>query len=76
MSLYKNIRGPFRDRNGLLLGVLKGLGRHWGIPPWILRLVVVVLAVLTAFWVVACCYLAAALVMPTRPDNWLGSNTI
>jgi phage shock protein C len=63
-----NRHGPFRDRRGLLLGVLKGLGRHLGLAPWILRLAVVALAALTSFWVVLCAYLAAAIIMPIRPE--------
>ena len=60
--------GPFRDKRGLLLGVLKGLGRHFGIAPWILRVVAITLAALTSFWAVLLVYLAGALIMPVRPD--------
>jgi phage shock protein C len=68
MRSFFHINGPFRDRRGLFLGVLKGLGRHLGIAPWILRLIVVALAALTSFWIVLAVYLAAAVFMPTRPD--------
>ena len=60
--------GPFRDDRGLFLGVLKGLGRHLGVAPWILRAAAIALAALASFWIVLCAYLAAAYIMPVRPD--------
>ncbi|MDR2456787.1 MAG: PspC domain-containing protein [Deltaproteobacteria bacterium] len=68
MSRYTG-KMPCRSRNGLLLGVLKGLARHIGVAPWILRGAVIALAAFTSFWIVLCGYLAAALIMPLKPDN-------
>lgn len=66
-SYFSN--GPFRDRRGLVLGVLKGLGRHLGVAPWILRVSLVLLAAFTSFWIVLCAYLAAAIIMPIHPSQ-------
>jgi phage shock protein PspC (stress-responsive transcriptional regulator) len=65
-----SIKGPFRSNHGLVMGVLKGLGEHFGIAPWILRLAVLALAVLVAFWPVLAGYLVAALIMPRGPRRW------
>ena len=61
---------PQRDRNGLVLGVLKGPGRHFGVASWILRLIVIGLAVTTSFWIVLVVYLVLAILMPPRPDTF------
>ena len=61
---------PYRSRRGLFLGVLKGLGHHFGIATWVLRLVVIALAAFTSFWIGLCVYLAFAILMPTRPDTF------
>jgi phage shock protein C len=61
------VNGPFRSNHGLFLGVLRGLGEHFGVAPWILRLVVAALAVLLAFWPVLVAYLVAAVIMPRLP---------
>ncbi|MDR1111138.1 MAG: PspC domain-containing protein [Deltaproteobacteria bacterium] len=64
----KNVRGPFRSRRGLFLGVLAGLSWHLGVPRWILRLAVVALSILVAFWPVVLAYALVALLMPLEPS--------
>jgi phage shock protein PspC (stress-responsive transcriptional regulator) len=61
---------PPRHPHGLVLGVLKGLARHFGIAPWILRAVVIALIVVTSFWIVLPAYLVAAILMPVKNDTW------
>jgi phage shock protein C len=58
--------GPFRSRKGLLLGVLRGLGDHFGISTLLLRLVVVAVSVLLTFWPMILAYIIAAVCLPTE----------
>jgi phage shock protein C len=70
MSFYNNrITGPFRSRQGWLLGVLKGLSDYFGIPVWLLRLAIVAISVLVAFWPAIVVYVIAALIMPLQPKS-------
>ncbi|MDR1298147.1 MAG: PspC domain-containing protein [Deltaproteobacteria bacterium] len=68
MSLASlSIKGPFRSKRGLLLGVARGLAEHYQISAVMLRLVVVAVSLLLAFWPVVLLYIAAAAVMPAEP---------
>lgn len=59
--------GPFRARDGLLLGVCKGLARYLNCSVFWLRLIVVVVALLTSLVPLLLLYLLAALVMKPEP---------
>jgi phage shock protein C len=68
MALSKmSLTGPFRSRQGLLLGVVKGLADHWGMSPFALRIIIVALSLFLAFWPMAIMYVAAAIIMPMEP---------
>ncbi|MDR1487189.1 MAG: PspC domain-containing protein [Deltaproteobacteria bacterium] len=56
--------GPFRSRRGLILGVLRGLGEHFGISTFLLRAITIAIGVIFAFWPVILVYIASAIIMP------------
>ena len=62
-------RGPkklYRSRDGLALGVCRGLADYLGLPRWVVRAFVIVLFVSTGF-TAAILYFAAALIVPLAP---------
>ncbi|MDR2366694.1 MAG: PspC domain-containing protein [Deltaproteobacteria bacterium] len=68
MSLANmSVQGPFRSKNGLFLGVIRGLAEHYKLSPFVLRLIVIGLSVFLAFWPVVLIYFAAYFIMPTEP---------
>jgi phage shock protein C len=68
MSLAKiSIKGPYRSKNGMLLGVIRGLADHFQISPFYLRIIVIFLSLILAFWPAVILYIAAAIVMPKEP---------
>ncbi|THB64268.1 MAG: PspC domain-containing protein [Desulfovibrio sp.] len=60
-------RGPYRSRQGLIMGVCRGLADYLEFPVMFIRLMVVVLWIATGFWVVAALYLLAAVIMKFEP---------
>ncbi|MDR1487188.1 MAG: PspC domain-containing protein [Deltaproteobacteria bacterium] len=68
MSLAKiSINGPYKSPHGLFLGVIRGLADHYKISPFYLRLAVILISLLLAFWPMVIIYFAAAIVMPKEP---------
>jgi phage shock protein C len=68
MSLYNmSVLGPFRSKSGLFLGVIKGLAEHWAMSPFTLRIIVVTVSIVLAFWPVVIIYFIAAIIMPKEP---------
>ena len=61
-------RKLYRSRNGLALGVCRGLADYLGLPRWVVRAFVIVLFVSTGF-TAAILYFAAALVVPLAPET-------
>jgi len=62
-------RGLYRSRNGVLLGVCRGLGEYFDFSVFWIRAAVVVLFIFTGFWPVVGLYILAALVMKSEPAN-------
>jgi phage shock protein C len=62
-----SVKGPFRSRQGLILGVLRGLADHYGLSPFFVRLAVISISIFLTFWPVVIIYLAACLIMPREP---------
>lgn len=63
--------GLYRNRSaGWIAGVCAGLGDHWDIPYWMVRLGVIALFIFSggsvAFWG----YIAAWLLLGTQPSRW------
>jgi len=70
MSKTHKSRGLYRSRNGVLLGVCRGLAEHYDFKVFWIRSLVVVLLLLTGIWPMLGIYLVAALIMrpePVRP---------
>jgi len=60
-------RGIYRSRNGVILGVFKGLGNHFDLSVRWLRIIGVIIFILTGFWPIVVLYLLAALIMKPEP---------
>lgn len=61
-------RRLYRSRNGLILGVCKGLAEYLGIGTGLVRFIAVVLFLTTGFWPVGVIYLALGLVLDKAPQ--------
>ncbi|KGO33770.1 MAG: envelope stress response membrane protein PspC [Desulfoprunum sp.] len=71
MRIYGNDgRGLYRSRDGVLLGVCRGVADYFDLSVFWIRLAVVLVFLLSGFWPVLGIYLVAALLMkpsPVRP---------
>ena len=70
MRSYDNRRGLYRSRDGVLLGVCRGVADYFDLSVFWVRMAVVLIFLLSGFWPVLGVYLAAALLMkpsPVRP---------
>ncbi|RJX32719.1 MAG: envelope stress response membrane protein PspC [Desulfarculus sp.] len=65
--LYRNRRGLYRSRQGVLLGVCRGLADYFDFSVIWIRILAVLAFVLTGFWPVAILYLVLALIMKPAP---------
>ena len=61
-------RKLYRSRDGLALGVCRGLADYLGLPRWVVRAFVIVLFVSTGF-TAAILYFAAAFFVPLAPET-------
>jgi phage shock protein C len=59
--------GPYRSRNGKILGVCKGLAEHFDFPVWWMRVIAGVLLVVSGIWPMVIVYFVAALLMKPEP---------
>jgi phage shock protein C len=60
-------RGLYRSRNGIILGVFKGLAQYFGFSVGWLRTIGVIVFIFSGFWPVVVLYLLAALIMKQAP---------
>ncbi|MFW5733594.1 MAG: PspC domain-containing protein [Oceanidesulfovibrio sp.] len=67
MNFGKQRHGPYRARDGAILGVFKGLAQHFDFSVFWLRLLGVVFLLGTGFWPAVIIYLLAGLIMKPRP---------
>ena len=70
MRRYESNRGLYRSRDGVLLGVCRGVAEYFDMSVFWLRMAVVLVFLLSGFWPVLGVYLVAALLMkpsPVRP---------
>jgi len=71
MRKYSNDgRGLYRSRDGVLLGVCRGVADYFDLSVFWIRMAVVLVFLLSGFWPVLGVYLVAALLMkpsPVRP---------
>ncbi len=67
MRRYESNRGLYRSRDGVLLGVCRGVAEHFDMSVFWLRMVVVLVFLLSGFWPVMGIYLVAAFFMKPNP---------
>ncbi|MGA7278153.1 MAG: envelope stress response membrane protein PspC [Desulfocapsaceae bacterium] len=60
-------RGIYRSRNGLILGVCRGVADYFDISVFWVRAGMVIIFLLSGFWPVIGIYLVAALLMKAEP---------
>ncbi len=68
MSKYRNSgRGIYRSRDGVILGVCKGLADYYDLSVFWIRVVMVGVLLVSGFWPVLGIYFIAALFMKPEP---------
>jgi phage shock protein C len=60
-------RGIYRSRDGLILGVCRGIAEHFDFSVFWIRTGMIVIFLLSGFWPVIGIYLVAALLMKPEP---------
>jgi phage shock protein C len=68
----KRLRGLYRSRNGIVLGVCRGLGNFFDFKVIWIRIIFVVLLLITGIWPMLGIYLLAALIMKPDPFRRMG----
>lgn len=66
-------RGFYRSRNGVILGVLRGIAEYFDFSVFWARTVAVVLLLITGIWPITGIYLLAALLMKPEPVVPIGN---
>ena len=59
--------GPYRSRNGVILGVCRGIAEHFNFSLFWTRTIVIILLILGGCWPIVVLYLLAALLMKPEP---------
>jgi phage shock protein C len=60
-------RGLYRSRNGILLGVCRGVADYFDFSVFWIRAIAVILFICTGFWPIVGIYILAALLMKSDP---------
>jgi phage shock protein C len=58
----------YRSRNGVILGVCRGIADYFDFSAFWIRAIVIVVFILTGFWPIIGIYILAALLMKSEPD--------
>lgn len=71
MGRYSSLsnRGLYRSRNGILLGVCRGVAEYFDFSVFWIRALAVILFIFTGFWPVVGLYILAALLMKSEPAS-------
>jgi phage shock protein C len=74
MSRYNSMskRGLYRSRNGVILGVCRGLADYFDFSVFWIRAIAVIIFIFTGFWPLIGIYLLAALLMKSDPAKRTG----
>jgi len=77
MSRFERLpkSGPYRSRNGILLGVCKGLADYLGFSVHGVRAILIICLILSGFWPIMGLYFLAALIMKPEPAVPVTSET-
>ncbi|UCG12070.1 MAG: envelope stress response membrane protein PspC [Deltaproteobacteria bacterium] len=69
MRRFRNLtrNGPYRSRNGAILGVCRGLAEYFDFSVFWTRTIVVILLLVTGLWPITGLYFLAALLMKPEP---------
>ena len=69
MRRFKRVqkKGLYRSRNGILLGVCKGLAEYFDFSIYWARAILVICLILSGFWPIMGLYFLAALIMKPEP---------
>lgn len=59
--------GVYRSRNGVILGVCRGIGEYFDFSVFWVRMIILALLLFTGFWPIGALYLLAALLMKLEP---------
>ncbi len=75
MSRYNSMsrRGLYRSRNGVLLGVCRGVADYLDFSVFWIRAIAVILFIFTGFWPIVGVYILAALLMKSDPAKSVGT---
>ncbi|MGD8660805.1 MAG: envelope stress response membrane protein PspC [Desulfobacterales bacterium] len=68
-------RGLYRSRNGIILGVCRGLADYFDFSAFWIRAIAVILFIFTGFWPVVGIYFLAALLMKSAPTTYAGDGS-
>jgi phage shock protein C len=66
-------RGLYRSRNGVLLGVCRGVADYLDFSLFWIRAIAVILFIFTGFWPIVGVYILAALLMKSGPAKSVGT---
>ncbi|HBF33978.1 TPA: envelope stress response membrane protein PspC [Candidatus Sumerlaeota bacterium] len=64
---YNKRDGWYRSRNGVFMGVCRGLAEHFDFPVFGMRVLWILVALVTVFWPVVIVYLIAGVLMKPEP---------
>ena len=69
MSRYSRIprRGLYRSRDGVILGVCRGVADYFDFSAFWIRAILIVVFIFTGFWPVIGIYILAAILMKSEP---------
>jgi phage shock protein C len=69
MSRYSRIprRGLYRSRDGIILGVCRGVADYFDFSAFWIRAILIVVFIFTGFWPVIGIYILAAILMKSEP---------
>ena len=60
-------QGLYRSRNGIILGVCRGIADYFDFSAFWIRAILIVVFILTGFWPIIGIYILAALLMKSEP---------
>ena len=63
------MQGLYRSRNGIILGVCKGLADYFGFTVVWVRVILIICLILSGLWPIIGLYFLAALIMKPEPET-------
>ena len=77
MSRFNSMSRPglYRSRNGVIMGVCRGLADYFDFSVFWIRAIAVIFFIFTGFWPVVAIYFLAALLMRSEPAQFAGTSS-